>query len=197
MIIHVKSMLVYWQYFFVSAMLLIIMLLQPNLMLFERDAINAGEWWRLFTGQFVHISAGHFIGNVLALGVAYLLFSENWRGWKFVTLLLICATTSNMGMYYFHPEIENYVGISGALYGLIAFGALTDWFNKVPFGRIITLGLILKVVYEFYLGPIAFTAAEPSDAIAVQAHLYGAITGFLLALLLAVKTYFQKQTSER
>lgn len=173
------------------------MLLQPNFMLFERDAIVTGEWWRILTGQFVHISAMHLTGNVLGMGVACLLFYENWRGWKFVMLLLACATTSNMGMYFFHPEIENYVGISGALYGLIAFGALTDWLKRVPFGRIITLGLILKVVYEFYLGPISFPAAEPADAIAVQAHLYGAITGLLLALFGAVKTHFQKQTTER
>ena len=143
----IKHILVHWQYLSISAMLLIITLLQPYCMLYEREAIVAGEWWRLLTGQFVHFSAPHLIGNVLGMGVACLLFFESWRGWKFIPLLLICATISNMGMFFFHPEIENYVGISGALYGLIAFGALTDWINRVPFGGIITFVVILKVAY--------------------------------------------------
>lgn len=165
-------------------LLVLIWALQPMGLTYERDAIDAGQWWRLLTGQYVHLSFGHLAGNMLGLGIAWLLFAGNWRGWRFVWLVPLCVAGSNIGMWLFHPTIDNYVGFSGALYGLIAFGALTDWRNKVLFGRFITLGLCFKVSYEYFYQPIELFAWADLNLLAVEAHFFGAITGFAAALLL-------------
>ena len=173
-----------WPYFAFVLVMVIIWAWQPMALAYERDAILTGQWWRLLTGQYLHLSLGHLIGNILGLGVAWLLFAGNWGGWRFVGLTVVCVVGSNLGMFLLHPAVEYYVGFSGALYGLIAFGALNDWFNRVLFGRVITLGLILKVSWEYFVGPITWFSWADLSLLAVEAHFFGALSGFAVALLL-------------
>ncbi|RUO23284.1 rhombosortase [Aliidiomarina iranensis] len=172
-----------WQYFLFIGLLLAIWQLQPMWMAYDREAMLQGQWWRLLTGQFLHLSFAHALGNILGLGVVWLLFADHWRGWRFVWLVPICVLGSNAGML-FHPQIENYVGFSGALYGLIAFGALMDWFHRIPYGGFITLGLTAKVSYEYFLQPIEFLALNDLSLLAVEAHFYGVLTGFCMAFII-------------
>lgn len=172
-----------WQYMVFGLVLLGIWAWQPMILAYERDAIIAGQWWRLLSGQYLHLSLSHLIGNMLGLGVAWLLFADNWRRWRFAWLTSVCVLGSNLGMFLFHPSIEYYVGFSGALYGLIAFGALSDWFNRVLFGRFITLGLLIKISWEYFIEPIAWFAWADLSLLAVEAHFFGALTGFLIACL--------------
>src|SRR5687767_10962338 len=37
---------------------------------YDREAILSGEFWRMFTGQYVHLSTSHLIYNLLGLGLA-------------------------------------------------------------------------------------------------------------------------------
>lgn len=178
-----KWLVAQWQYLAFAILLLLLYTLQPMALAYERDAIDAGQWWRLLTGQYLHLSLGHLTGNILGLGVAWLLFADNWRGWRFAWLAPLCVAGSSIGMWLFHPAIAYYVGFSGALYGLIAYGALRDWRNNILFGRGITIGLCLKVGYEYFYQPVEFLAWNDLSVLAVEAHFFGAITGFAVALL--------------
>ena len=40
---------------------------QPDLFMYDRAGIEAGEWWRLLTGHLVHADMAHLAANVLAL----------------------------------------------------------------------------------------------------------------------------------
>lgn len=172
-----------WQFLLFATLLLIIWALQPMWLAFERPQIEAGQWWRLFSGQYLHLSLGHLLGNLGGLGIAWLLFAEHWRGWRFAGLVVLCVLGSNLGLWLFAAHIDYYVGFSGALYGLIAFGALSDWLGRIRFGMGIAIGLLLKVSYEYFVAPIPFLGLTEHSLLAVEAHFFGALTGFTLALL--------------
>jgi rhomboid family GlyGly-CTERM serine protease len=156
---------------------------------FERDAILAGEWTRVLSGQFVHLSPGHLIGNVLGLVVLWLLYAEYWpRGW-FALVAVVCALGSNLGMLLFAPHVGYYVGFSGALYGLVVCGALLDVRNGLRAGWFVLVLALAKVGWEQLIGPISGGFAV-NDALAVEAHTFGALTGFILAWCLPRRSVF-------
>ncbi|MCC5879391.1 MAG: rhombosortase [Idiomarina sp.] len=173
-----------WQFLAFAAGLLFIWVLQPMWLAFERPLIDAGQWWRLFTGQYLHLSLGHLLGNLGGLGIAWLLFADHWRGWRFAVVAAVCVLGSNLGMWLLHPYIEYYVGFSGALYGLIAFGALNDWLQGIRFGMAISIALVLKVSYEYFIAPLPFWGSSADSLLAVEAHFFGALSGLLMVLLL-------------
>lgn len=174
-----------WQFLAFAGFLLVIWMLQPMWLAFERPLIEAGQWWRLLTGQYLHISLAHLLGNLGGLGIAWLLFAEHWRGWRFALVAAVCVLGSNLGMWLLHPYIDYYVGFSGALYGLIAFGAVKDWLHGVRFGMGISIALILKVSYEFFVAPVPFLGLSADSLLAVEAHFYGVLSGLLMVVLLS------------
>ncbi|RUO38118.1 rhombosortase [Aliidiomarina shirensis] len=169
----------------VSVLLLAIFLLPESVLLqltFERAPIADGEFWRLFSGQFVHFSWGHLWLNIAGIWVMYLLFAEHTASWRYPLLIGLLAFASNLGMYLFNPEVEAYVGFSGVLYGIFAWGAVVDICKGIKLGWLLFIGIMLKVSWEYFAGPVAIGAATV-DNLAVSAHFFGALGGLILALI--------------
>ncbi|MCL5049348.1 MAG: rhombosortase [Firmicutes bacterium] len=166
------------------ALLTLVWWLQPEVASYQRPLITAGEWWRIVTGQFVHWSLPHLFGNLLGLGVAWLLFAQHWHGWCFWVLAVVVAAGTNLSLWLFSPEVAYYVGFSGALYGLITYGAVRDWLAGIRFGWLISLGVVAKVSYEFFVAPMPWFSTDTST-LAVDAHFYGAMLGGVSGLLVA------------
>ncbi|RUO35245.1 rhombosortase [Aliidiomarina sanyensis] len=147
---------------------------------FERDLIEAGEYWRILTGQLVHLDISHLVLNILGVWVMFLLFAEHAPRWHYVAVVTLLALFSNLGMLWFAPEIDRYVGFSGVLYGLFAWGALLDVYKKVRFGWILLIGVLLKVTWEYIAGPVALGAASTAN-LATAAHFFGMVGGLFVA----------------
>jgi rhomboid family GlyGly-CTERM serine protease len=150
------------------------------LLAWDRAAIHAGEPWRLLTGQFVHLGAGHLLLNMLGVGLAWLLFAEHMPGWRYLPVVVIVAAGAGVGMYLFAPQVHYYAGFSGALYGMFAWGAVQDIRRKVPLGWLVLIVVVAKAGYEQWAGPIPLGGRAP-DNLAVAAHFHGVATGLLLA----------------
>jgi rhomboid family GlyGly-CTERM serine protease len=146
----------------------------------DREAIHAGQAWRLVTGQFVHLAGGHLLMNVLGIGLAWLLFAEYLPGWRYFPVVVIVATGASIGMYAFAPQVHHYAGFSGALYGLFCWGAVQDIRRKVALGWLVLVVVVAKAGYEQWAGPVPLGARAP-DNLAVAAHFYGVATGLVLA----------------
>lgn len=177
-------------FFYFAALLVLIWWVSPGWATYERPLILAGQWWRLLTGQYFHWELAHIAGNLFGLAVAWLLFARHWRGIRFWWVSLVCVLGSSLGMFVFSPEVINYVGFSGALYGLIGFGALCDALQGIRFGVGILIGLVLKVSYEYIFGPVTFFGLFNSGAseLAVQAHFFGVLTGLIIGLVVLYKS---------
>jgi rhomboid family GlyGly-CTERM serine protease len=142
-----------------------------NALSYDRHALLQGEWWRILTAHFVHMDAQHALLN--GLGVVLM--------WALFALYLFSALTISAGLWLFNPDIDWYVGASGALHGVMTAGTLAHLRRRDLDGWILAVFIIAKLTYEQLAGSMPFSGSAHT---VVAAHLYGAIGGLVLALFL-------------
>lgn len=156
---------------------------------YERDALEAGELWRLLTGHLVHLGFSHMLMNVAALGVIGFVFAPVLRGRDWVIAALASALAIDFGLFVFDPEIGWYVGLSGVLHGLWAAGSI----RALALGRhgaiALALLLVAKLGYEMLIGPVPMTGEIAAGPVVTQAHAWGAIGGAIQPLLSLATRY--------
>ncbi len=97
--------------------------------------------------------------------------------------LLILSLCAIIGIGLFATHIGWYAGFSGVLHGLFAWGAIRDIQTKTKGGWLLLLGLIIKISWEQCFGGSVSSAELIGVQVATQAHLIGAISGALIALI--------------
>jgi rhomboid family GlyGly-CTERM serine protease len=148
---------------------------------YQRTGIGQGEYWRLLTGHFVHLDLEHALLNGLGLVLMWALFARDYPPARWLAIYLGAALAVSAGLWFFNPEIAWYVGASGALHGVMTAGTLAHLRRGDLDGWILAVFIVLKLAYEQFSGALPF-AGSPDTV--VDAHLYGAIGGVVLALLL-------------
>lgn len=146
---------------------------------YERERVLSGELWRLLSGHFVHLSWPHLWMNLAALGLLGLLLDRAMTSldWSVATLAsIICI---DIGLLWLDPDVVWYVGLSGVLHGLLAFGAWRLLAMRSPVGWLLAAGLVVKLAWEHWLGPVPLSAETAGGEVVVSAHLYGAVGGSL------------------
>lgn len=142
------------------------------------------EKWRLVTSAFVHANAKHLALNLSALVLTFLLFNEAFRSLSWVLVLVGSAAISSVGLYYFSPDINWCLGLSGALHGLLVYALL-----RTRASLIWLFALAAKIVAEqmSFFHDTSLTGLSESFIgvpIVTDAHLWGAIGGFVLFAIL-------------
>lgn len=87
-----------------------------DLLYFERLNTENGEWWRLLSSQFVHLSPQHLLYNCAALFVVGIIIEEQHR--VDFALLLLAGLVLVGGLLPF-SQLDRYAGLSGALNALV------------------------------------------------------------------------------
>ncbi|MEJ2591714.1 MAG: rhombosortase [Candidatus Thiodiazotropha sp.] len=168
----------------VTAVCLVSGLLPPDLvhrLEYNRTAILAGEWWRLVSGHFVHLSGSHLLMNLAALWLIRELFlqRENPLVCCLYRLPLLTIGTA-LGLLLLSPELAWYRGLSGILHGLLVF-ALLQQLTRQPGSTALLLTLLAgKLAWEQLAGPLPGSESWTGGRVIVDAHLYGALSGVLL-----------------
>lgn len=156
------------------------------LLRYERAAILGGEAWRLVTGHLVHADVPHLAWNVLGVLLVALLFARDFTPRQWLLVLVASLAAVDAGLLLFEPQVEWYLGFSGALHGLMAAG-LVAWL-RTSRDRLTWLVVALfaaKLVWEHLYGALPFTAGSLSLPVIHQAHSFGAAGGLLAGLWLA------------
>jgi rhomboid family GlyGly-CTERM serine protease len=148
---------------------------------FDRPAIAAGQWWRLLTAHFVHLDLEHAVLNSLGLVLMWALFARDYSPWRWAAIYLVSALAVSAGLWFGNPELQWYVGASGALHGVMTAGTIAHLRRRDLDGWILATFIVLKLGFEQLSGALPF--AGDSDTI-VDAHLYGAIGGVVIAVFL-------------
>jgi rhomboid family GlyGly-CTERM serine protease len=155
---------------------------------YDRSALADFELWRLASAHLVHLSIGHTALNVTALAIIALLFESVLDSFDWVVAALLSALAIDLGLYVFSPEVAWYVGLSGALHGIMVAGALALVRARSRLGAILLVLVVAKIAWEHWAGPLPFSELTSGGPVVTEAHLYGAIGGAIAyAALYAIR----------
>ncbi|MGH8506227.1 MAG: rhombosortase [Stenotrophobium sp.] len=150
---------------------------------YDRAQIVDGQWWRLLTGNFVHLGWWHLFLNEMGLAVLVLLCPQPLSPAVWVRRLLVLSIGLSLGLYFFVPRLGTYVGMSGVIHGLFVLGLVPQVLKK----DLIALGclfyLLGKLGWEIYSGTPVSDAREIGGAVVLQAHLFGALVACAYGLI--------------
>ncbi len=146
---------------------------------YEREAILDLQWWRLLTGNFVHLGTMHLMLNLIGLGVIFSLFRTAFTSAAWVAVILVCCISVGLGLLWFQPQVHWYVGLSGMLHGVFAAGALAMRHTQPRWSALCLTGLAAKVAVELLAGDPWGMAALTGAPVITSAHWYGALGGVI------------------
>jgi len=97
--------------------------------------VAAGEFWRLFTANFLHIGLAHLLFNSYALYALGPEMEALYGSPRFVVIYLLSGLSGSIASFGLHADVNLSAGASTALFGII--GAMIAFFirNREKFGE--------------------------------------------------------------
>ncbi|MFQ5654950.1 MAG: rhombosortase [Planctomycetota bacterium] len=157
---------------------------------YDRVAIAAGEWWRVVTCHWTHLSVDHLIWDAAALGIlGWLCERRDPRAFRWCLFSAACAIP--LAIAIAAPELRHYRGLSGidsALFMMLAVGIIRDASPGAAGGGasrpraraagLLVLLFLAKVIYEVATASTLFVDSAAAGMVPVPlAHLVGAAVG--------------------
>lgn len=158
---------------------------------FDRSDIRAGEAWRLLSGHFVHLGASHALLNVAGIALVWLLVGKEYTALQWALISIVVFAAIDAGLWWLNPQLEWYVGLSGALHGWLAAGVVAGLAKRRQDAWLLGGLVAAKLVFEQWQGPIPGSVESSGGPVIVDAHLYGAIAGAAAGFVL---TRFGRRT---
>lgn len=154
-------------------------------LLFEIAPVREGQWYRLLTSGFLHVSWNHLFFNMITLYFFAGVVERALDPLSFGIVYLVSLLGGNLLALVFQRGNARYraVGASGAVSGIVYAAIalhpgmeLAFIFVPIPFPAwIYGIGFILYSLYGM---------GRQSDNIGHEAHLGGAISGLLITIIL-------------
>jgi rhomboid protease GluP len=140
--------------------------------------VTTGEYWRLFTANFLHIGLMHIAFNLYALYIVGTEVEMFYGPWRFLVIYLASALSGAIASYAFTYGLS--AGASTAVFGLV--GTLFAFFtrNRDVFGemsRSRLTNLIVVIAINLFYGLSAGTIDN-------WGHIGGFVGGLVLGWLL-------------
>lgn len=189
-----------WQFVAFSLLVMLgLQLIGPEWFRFQSDWFASGEIWRVISAHWVHVGWMHLGLNAAGLMICVSITAPGWskRQWLLVTLSM--ALGISLLFTWRNPEINWYVGFSGVLFGLYFLAAVEMFARDRLIATLVVVAIVGKVMIEQF-SSFDLTSAELIGApVLVDAHFYGVILAFAIALLKRTYTMNQrtKQQSNR
>ncbi|MDF7668091.1 rhomboid family intramembrane serine protease [Lactobacillus sp. ESL0703] len=152
-----------------------------------------GQWWRLFTAQFLHIGIMHLITNVVMVYYLGIYLEQILGHWRFLAIYL----ASGVGGSLLSLAWSNYsisAGASTALFGLMGAMAAIGVRNRDN-SAIVYLGkqafwlAVINIIFDMFSNSNVLFGIGNGSKIDIAGHLGGLITGLLLAIILGNKQF--------
>ena len=153
-------------------------------LLLDKVSLFSGDFWRFFTYQFVHDSASHFAGNIVALMLSVVLAIELKAIFNEYSLTYFSSgVLAILPFWLFFPFTA--LGASTAIYG--SFGFLSrsaSRFRIKPYVLLLLVtGLTLaSSAYTYYSTPFSNLLIIVQQSVA---HLSGLFFGYFFSLIVS------------
>lgn len=151
---------------------------------FVTDEVRQGQWWRVWSGHWLHLNGWHWAMNSGALLLISWIFRDVLTLARLALWWLLTPLLISVSFVLFDAPIHYYVGLSGALYGLLVMCLLLGWRGNLMLHLLVLVVVAGRLLWEqtdsydpLYLQPWI------DGIVHVNAHAFGALAGVLLALL--------------
>lgn len=158
----------------------------------DHNAIIAGQYWKILTGNLTHTNLYHLGMNVFGLWIICFIFRAQLHPRPF--LLILSGLCVAVGSLLLLTSMQLYVGLSGVLHGLFGFYAMQEYHSGRKSSFYLVIGLALKIVWEQSFGSPTGTEALIHAKVAIDAHLIGAISGIISSVIF--QTYQKIETKK-
>lgn len=129
--------------------------------------VAEGEWWRLITSGFLHLSITHIALNMVALYFVGLPLERVVGRWRFLVIYFLSLLGGSVAVMLFADPDSGAVGASGAIFGLM--GALVAVFLRFRYDlRQVVFVVVINLGITFVIPGISW-----------QAHVGGLVVGGL------------------
>jgi membrane associated rhomboid family serine protease len=149
-----------------------------------KDAVRAGEVWRLLTGELMHGHWLHFLFNFLALLAVGRLVEMHGHPVYVPTVFLFSALCASVFSLYLSPAPIS-VGASGGIMGLVGFLAVLGLRRRHVVPRGFLKSIALTVALTAATGLVAYHFIDNA------AHAGGLVGGAMLGV-----TYIRRRSGE-
>lgn len=149
----------------------------------DRLQILSGQWWRVVSGNWVHLSRNQLWWNVAVLLPAGI-WAERVQPWRARALYLIAPLIVGGALFFLEPQLVRFGGLSGVATAFVVFlalaqlqGADTDrWFWRA------VLALVaLKIIAEVLLASRWLSHySDPLVRSVALSHLAGVVAGVIV-----------------
>jgi membrane associated rhomboid family serine protease len=147
--------------------------------------VREGEYWRFVTSGFIHADWFHLIFNAITFYFFCVPLESMVGAWQWAVIYFGSLLIADLPAYFKHKNNFDFrsLGASGAISGgMFAFILYQPWSKLslmlLPIPIPAPLFAVLYVAYSYFAG------RRGQDIINHEAHLYGALGGAGLAILL-------------
>lgn len=155
---------------------------------YQRAAVLDGQIWRLVTAHLVHLNAGHMVMNLSGLLLCWFFFTDLFTRRLLWLWLGVSAPVVGLAFLGLDPELTRYVGLSGLLHGLLVLLLVLGWRGNPVLHTVVLLVVAGRLFWEQRPDyDTEYLQSFIDGSVYVNAHLYGALTGLVLAVGVLVK----------
>lgn len=167
-----------------------------ELLRYDRLEIINGQWWRIVTGNLVHLGYPHLLLNLSGLAIIAFLLAPAMPLRHWAATGLVCMLGVGVGLFTLDTHLLWYVGLSGALYGLLLGGAMALFRYDRLMALLIGAYTVGKIIWEQLNGPVRSSELLSGGNVIVNAHLYGMLSGALAVSVLLLGNHLRRRRQQ-
>jgi rhomboid family GlyGly-CTERM serine protease len=152
----------------------------------DRDAVLAGQWWRLWSAHLVHFGMAHAFTDALVLLAAGSVLERRIGAGALLRQVTLASLALSMLLFAAMPGVGEYRGASGLAAMLAVAAAIAGWRQAGRWRPAILaggLGFAAATAAQAIGTGAGFSSLPQGVAVAWQAHLIGAACGVMAGVM--------------